>query len=792
MAIPRSLVHACLGFALLTPLVATPDHFVFGFVVPRVLFLRAIVEVMLGAWVLLALHSVEYRDVRRTPVTLCGAVFLLSAGLSSLLGVDLHRSLWDTYERMLGLVTLLHYAALYVVATAVLKSWAEWRRMFHLILVVGVLVAGVAIAQKLDPFVFGNQGNPRVSSTLGHPSYLGAHGVFTAAVGALLLPRERHWLARLWVVVGGLSGATCVLLCETRGTLLGLAAGLFVAIAGYSIALPRGRSRLAARVVLFLALAGGLAALPLLGLERKILELEHELARDRAGLFLRWHAEGPDSELEATLVLEELRSRDDAALAPILAQLDGFREREGSGLAALTPHDLRGLDAALLTEENRLRPVRTDDRLERSLARSRRAYSVAYRIPGLRRFARATVTKKTATTRILLWESALAAARDHPVTGWGPSNFHYAHNLHYPPALLEHGFPETWADNAHNVFLNTLAVQGGVGLLAYVLLVTAPVLVLWKGYRRGAVDAHVAVVGIAFFAAHAVHNVFVFENASSWLDFTLMLAFVNRSASPVGPAARDDREPPWVYAGIVIGVTAFALLVLAVRPARACLALDRALAHMLQGDPGASVQELDRYLRLNPPHSDEGKKLFAIHAGRLGDELVEARGGVRGEAGLDELGRLVAEFVPVGRRAFEELGGVLSRTELDVRAALLRARLADQLLVLGGDREPLERADPDLSRALLHSPGRQELLFARARVWMRLQRPREDVIALLQAAIEAAPTVSTSWISLADAHVRTRHPDEARRVLEEARGRGVRFRDAEMEFVESVLGDTEQ
>jgi hypothetical protein len=85
--------------------------------------------------------------------------------------------------------------------------------------------------------------------------------------------------------------------------------------------------------------------------------------------------------------------------------------------------------------------------------------------------------------RQLLWTAALDMARGHPITGVGLGQ--------YPRLLGEmRGFPRV--ENAHNLFLQVLAEMGGVGLLAFLLVVIASVWTLRLASRAGGPDGGLA------------------------------------------------------------------------------------------------------------------------------------------------------------------------------------------------------------------------------------------------------------------------------------------------------------
>jgi O-antigen ligase len=267
-AIALGLVAVSLG----TGLLFFPQTFVFPYVTPKVLFLRGVAVLLAGLLFLTAPRLA----VRPTLITVTVAAFLLSATLSTLTSIDSHRSFWDTQERMLGLFTLWHYGVFYLAATSLVRDRSSWLLLLRVFLAASALIIGVGIAQKIWPQFLYHQGGVRVSSTLGHPIYLGGLAATTVFVGALRYglggraKRVEAMLAILLGVVGvGISGS--------RSSVLALAGGVCVLGAGYFLVLPR-RSRArwvlgslvllvigAGTAVFVLRQSAGFAAVPALG-----------------------------------------------------------------------------------------------------------------------------------------------------------------------------------------------------------------------------------------------------------------------------------------------------------------------------------------------------------------------------------------------------------------------------------------------------------------------------------------------------------------------------------------------
>jgi len=105
-------------------------------------------------------------------------------------------------------------------------------------------------------------------------------------------------------------------------------------------------------------------------------------------------------------------------------------------------------------------------------------------IPGVGRLVNVSLFEGTGATRLMAWGIAIEAWQERPVFGWGPNNYFYAFNKYYNPKFLEFGWGETWFDNAHSVVMNTLAVQGAFGILAYFGMLGAGIFVLWRGWEN--------------------------------------------------------------------------------------------------------------------------------------------------------------------------------------------------------------------------------------------------------------------------------------------------------------------
>lgn len=644
-----------IGATFFVPLVVIPSRFIFPFIVPKILLFRSLVLLLLACYIILLFINWKKYQIKFSDTNLVVGLFFVSFCLSTFFGVDWYKSFWDNHERMLGLFTIFHFVVYYFIITTLVNKKLEWYWLLRVFLLAGTIVMLLGAMQKISPEFLLNKGGNRVSASLGNAIYYSGYGLFLFFIGTILFLKEKEVLWKYFAVIGGLLGFFGIFWGGTRGTILGLLAGILVI--AFCYLLISANKKLKYSIIFGIVIVG-------------------------IGLFL-------------------------------------FRSN--------------------------------------TFLRS---------IPGLGRLLDfSTLAQGTGATRIMAWKLAVVAWLEHPVFGWGPNNYYYAFNKYYDPKFLEHGFGETWFDNAHSSVFNTLTVQGVIGIVSYLGLFAVPLYLLWKKHRAGKIDKVITFGSIGFLTAHFVHNTFVFENPNSYLYFFFFLAFINSQIINSEPAKTEEiPSNKKITTGSVVTVFAVFLILIYIfniSPARANMATLNTMRY-LYSDPNAGLKIYNEQAsQFNSPHLDDIRNDFA----RTIEQIINSKA----SSGQD-----TSTLKPAFERAFEELSKNRILHPLDIRVNLELAQTLTLWAVSTKDYKYLLEAEQQLDQALSLSPKRQQIQYMLAPIKAQLNKP-EAAIAMLQASIDNDPKVPDGWARLGMLYSQLGQADMAKKTVKEAIDKGVNF-----------------
>jgi O-antigen ligase/Tfp pilus assembly protein PilF len=222
----RAVTFLGIYAGLLMPLVFVPVV-IFPFVFSKLIFLQVLIGLTFPAYLALAWMEPSVRPRRHV---LLGAIafYFLTIGLSVIFGVDPMRSWWGNQERMNGLFTLLHFLAWLLMTTGLVKTWAQWRRLLNFELALSVIMACVSILQIPFPNLLLFPVSARIGGLLDNPIYMAAYQIFNIFFALWLLAKSPSKTTKGIYACVILFQLIAFFLAQTRGALVGLAAGVLV------------------------------------------------------------------------------------------------------------------------------------------------------------------------------------------------------------------------------------------------------------------------------------------------------------------------------------------------------------------------------------------------------------------------------------------------------------------------------------------------------------------------------------------------------------------------------------
>ena len=187
--------------------------------------------------------------------------------------------------------------------------------------------------------------------------------------------------------------------------------------------------------------------------------------------------------------------------------------------------------------------------------------------PLLVRVATISATEGTGKARLVNWGIALEGIRENPVLGWGQENYTYVFAQKYDPKMYAQ---EPWFDRTHNAFLDW-TIQGGIpALLLYVgIFLTA----LWTIKASTSLTRTEKNILISLVSAYAIHNMFVFDNYSSYLMFFTLLGFVVHHDQKEKVEFKIDEKLKQILVIVLIASVCIISFITIIKPARAAQGL---------------------------------------------------------------------------------------------------------------------------------------------------------------------------------------------------------------------------
>ncbi len=376
-------------------------------------------------------------------------------------------------------------------------------------------------------------------------------------------------------------------------------------------------------------------------------------------------------------------------------------------------------------------------------------------IPYVNRVINISLNGATAQTRFVGWRAGLLGFRDYPLLGVGPENYGVVFNKYFEAKFYNIAPTETFFDRAHNVTIDVLATTGSLGFLTYVGLYIALVSAIVGAYRKGTINKHLMIGGVAMTITYFIHSQFVFDDLISLLMFTVFASYYARFVGRSGPRERPLITPQGgITAGaIIIAVGLLSIWVVNYRAYQANVAtghlssvdsIDETIATFKLAESYGTFQEQD--IRL--AYADK----IVQYASR-GEDPKKLQGG------LD--------------LAITQLEEEMKHSKEDVYIGIKLLSLYNLRGIITNDVSYLHKADTFGEYMLTLSPQRLQLYYLTSETQVFLGNPDKAIEYLNKALSYNSEYKDTYWF-LGRAYLEAGKTDEGYTALNTALERGFR------------------
>lgn len=225
------IIKSLIFVSFFAPLIVG-GSFYFPYIVPKTVFFQIVAELALFFYVLLIIVDGNYAPKWDLLAKSTLAFFGVYA-IAGILGANPERSFFGSYERMLGVINVAHFIALFFVARAVFISLKDWVWLFRAFLFTSVSVGLYGLGQWLDLGFLYHAGAGRIDATIGNPAFVAGYFIFAAFFSIFSLLKDSSRGFKYFYIFSLVLSIWAVYASATRGGLLGLAAATVIIVIAY-------------------------------------------------------------------------------------------------------------------------------------------------------------------------------------------------------------------------------------------------------------------------------------------------------------------------------------------------------------------------------------------------------------------------------------------------------------------------------------------------------------------------------------------------------------------------------
>jgi len=206
------------------PLIVS-SKFIFPYIFPKQAFFQIVIEIIFALYLYLALVNPQYRP-RSSWLWRAILIYFMVMVLSSVFGVNAYHSFWSNYERMAGVISILHYLSFLFLAANVFKTKDDWHNFFSVSIIASFLEALSASGQALG--ILAGSGGARLDGTIGNASFLAGYMLLNAFFALWLFLEKRSFSWRFFYGLVMIINLFVMYKTQTRGAVLAFLIGIFL------------------------------------------------------------------------------------------------------------------------------------------------------------------------------------------------------------------------------------------------------------------------------------------------------------------------------------------------------------------------------------------------------------------------------------------------------------------------------------------------------------------------------------------------------------------------------------
>lgn len=371
----------------------------------------------------------------------------------------------------------------------------------------------------------------------------------------------------------------------------------------------------------------------------------------------------------------------------------------------------------------------------------------------LSRFSSFSFSEGTIDSRLSIWKMSLKGFQDHPVLGWGPENYNLVFSKYYDPGMWGQ---EPWFDRSHNIIFDWLISTGLLGFSVYVAVFISALFMLWRGYKRKYFSLFEAAGVSSLLAAYSFHNLFVFDNLTSYFMFFSILGFAHcqwlAGAESEKPKPQKSQEKNFYKkelsgAGYLIITFAFLLSVFSLyfvtfKPIKACYTLLSALKHM------GTVAEIDVVL-------EKFNDVFALNTFGNGEAREQLNGYANNLISVRDIPE--ENKKEIVEKAAEEMQKQSNSNPQDIRYLMMLSAAYNNAGLVAP-------ALDTINKAIFLSPNKQQLYFVKADIELKTGQ-EEKAMHTIKIAYDLDQTYADAGRNLAILYIANGQIKEGEEVL---------------------------